>query len=93
MKKKSTRAKRRNIQLDAEAYRRLSEAKQNGETLSDVIRRLIPAPIDFDAWMKEIEAHPLSKRAAKAIMDHIERRGRYSTRSRILGVSRYRRAG
>ena len=55
------------ITIDTEAYRRLKNVKQNGESFSQTIKRVVHEPIDFKRWMDSIENDPLSDRAVAAV--------------------------
>jgi predicted CopG family antitoxin len=66
------------ISLDLEAYERLAHAKKQGESFSEVIKRLVPVPVDLEAWFREIERKPLSRRAAQAVEETVRDRSRRS---------------
>jgi predicted CopG family antitoxin len=68
------------ITIDAEAYRRLKHVKQNGESFSQTIKRVVHEPIDFKQWMTSIEKDPLSDRTVEAIEAVVS--GRRSRRNR-----------
>ena len=55
------------ITIDMEAYRRLKRVKQETESFSQAIKRVVHEPIDFKQWMASIEKDPLSDEAAQAI--------------------------
>jgi predicted CopG family antitoxin len=55
------------ISIDTDAYRRLKNVKKEGESFSEVIKRVVQAPIDFERWMKSIESDPLSDEAIEAV--------------------------
>lgn len=80
------------ISIDLEAYRRLKKVQQNGESFSQVIKRVVPEPFDFDQWISEIRKHPLSKKAVAAIEAQIASRGKGARRN-VRGLPRYKRAG
>jgi predicted CopG family antitoxin len=75
------------ISIDTEAYRRLKHVKQNGESFSQTIKRVVHEPIDFKQWMKSIEQDPLSDDAAEAIEAVVSGRRKRPNRSRFLGPS------
>jgi len=66
------------ISLDLEAYERLVQARKDGESFSEVVKRLVPPPIDLDAWFRDMTRKPLSERAAKAIEEQAGGRSRRS---------------
>ena len=68
------------ISVDLEAYERLRIAKLPGESFSQVIRRLLPAPVDLDAWFAVLDRDPLDPRTEESVRAVVEGRGR---RSRI----------
>jgi len=55
------------ITIDTEAYRRLKKVKQEGESFSQAIKRVVQEPIDFERWMKSIENNPVSDEALDAV--------------------------
>jgi len=72
----------KSITIDLEAYERLSAARRDNESFSQVIKRTVPRPFDLDAYLKELEEHPMSDKAADAIEEHVRRRHEPSTRER-----------
>ncbi len=62
------------ISIDAEAYSRLKKAKRKEESFSEVIKRLVPVPFDFDAWLKELKKHPFSDEFVEAVEEQIANR-------------------
>jgi predicted CopG family antitoxin len=75
------------ITIDSEAYRRLRQLKQNGESFSETIKRMAPHLIDFDQWMAAIEKNPLSDVAIKAVEKAISGRRRRRNRRPWRGVA------
>ena len=75
------------ITIDTEAYRRLKHVKQNGESFSQTIKRVVHEPIDFKHWMKSIEKDPLSDRAVKAVEAVIAGRRDRQNRRRSRGAA------
>jgi len=55
------------IRIDTEAYRRLCCVRKQGESFSQVIKRVLHEPIDFERWMAGVESDRLSEKAAKAV--------------------------
>jgi predicted CopG family antitoxin len=55
------------ITIDMEAYRRLKRVKQETESFSQTIKRVVQAPVDFEEWMASIEKDPLSDEAVRAV--------------------------
>lgn len=80
------------ISIDLEAYKRLKQVQNKGESFSQTIKRVISPPIDLDRWFNEIQANPLSKEAIEAVEEQMAGRRRPMRRS-TGGVSRYKRAG
>jgi predicted CopG family antitoxin len=72
------------ISIDIEAYRRLKSVKENGESFSQTIKRIVRPPIDFEKWMASLERDPLSDRAVEAVEAVVRARrdGRNRRRSR-----------
>lgn len=66
--------RRRTISIDLMAYERLVKVKREGESFSEVIKRIVPKPVDLDAWFREMDANPLSRRAVRAIEEAVRRR-------------------
>ena len=62
------------IRIDLDAYRRLEDVKQDGESFSQTIKRVVHKPIDFDEWMSSFDKDPLSDEAVRAIETVISRR-------------------
>ncbi len=62
------------ISIDHEAYSRLKQVQQDGESLSQTIKRLVPRPVDWDALFRDIEQNPLSAKAAAAIKRQVKSR-------------------
>ena len=71
----------KSISLDSEAYRRLQKAKRKNESFSQVIKRVVPLPFDFDAWIKSMEAEPFSEDFIAAVEEQIANRSRPSNRN------------
>ncbi len=64
------------ISIDVQAYERLAKVKREGESFSEVIKRIVPRPVDLDAWFREMDRNPLSRRALRAVEDAVRRRSR-----------------
>jgi len=75
------------ITIDTEAYRRLKSVKQNGESFSQAIKRVVQRPIDFKQWMRSIEKDPLTDRAVEAVERTIAGRRDRRNRRRSLGAA------
>jgi predicted CopG family antitoxin len=71
----------RTISIDLEAYDRLSQARRNGESFSEIIKRTVPGPFDVDAWLKELRRNGVSDATADAVEKHVAARRRRSRRS------------
>lgn len=72
----------KSITIDLEAYERLVDARRDNESFSQVIKRTVPRPFDLDAYLRELEEHPMSDKAADAIEEHVRRRHEPSMRER-----------
>ena len=70
------------ITIDIEAYERLRKHRRDNESFTEIIKRLVPEPIDLEAWFGAIDDTPLSRRAVKAIEERLEERARASSRTR-----------
>jgi predicted CopG family antitoxin len=68
------------ISIDLEAYERLKSVRHEHESFSQVIKRVVKSPFDFDAFVISVEKYPLSEEAVAAIEEHIERRHQPSQR-------------
>ena len=72
----------KSITVDLEAYNRLKKAKRENESFSETIKRVVPKPFDFDAWLETMRHNGLSDKCAEAVERHVATR---------LGRSRQRR--
>lgn len=70
------------ITIDMEAYKRLKSVRNDKESFSQVIKRVVRTPLDVKVLQKRLSANPLSSKALKAIEKHVEHRHRPSRRSR-----------
>jgi predicted CopG family antitoxin len=64
------------ISIDVDAYERLARAKRDGESFSEVIKRIVRPPVDLDAWFREMDRKPLSRKAVRAIEQAVKARSR-----------------
>jgi len=70
------------ITIDLEAYERLKAHKQENESFSQTIKRLLRPPFDLDEYLKRIRANPMSKEAIDAVEEQIRRRRAPENRAR-----------
>ena len=70
------------ISIDMAAYERLTSARRGNESFSRVIRRLVPAPLDVDAFLAGLDAAPIGDAAVKAVERHERARHAPSARKR-----------
>lgn len=68
------------ISIDTEAYRRLAKSRRNGESFSEIIKRIVPEPFDLDAWLSAVRRNGISDAAADAIERHVATRRQRSRR-------------
>ncbi|MEI8374323.1 MAG: antitoxin VapB family protein [Planctomycetota bacterium] len=62
------------ISIDLDAYERLRSVRRENESFSQIIKRVVKPPFDFNAWMKTIRENPLSEDALAAIEEQVESR-------------------
>jgi predicted CopG family antitoxin len=62
------------ISIDLEAYNRLKKVKNKNESFSQVIKRVVQAPFDFDAWLKKMAADPFSEEFVTAVEEQVKNR-------------------
>jgi predicted CopG family antitoxin len=68
------------VSIDLEAYERLRSVRQDKESFSQTIKRVVKPPFDFEAFRKRLEGLSLSDKAAAAIEQQIQNRRRPSSR-------------
>lgn len=66
------------ITIDIEAYRRLKQVKQEGESFSQVIKRKVRPDFNLDAWLKRLREAPLDKGFMRAVEEQVAGRSRRS---------------
>jgi predicted CopG family antitoxin len=70
------------ISIDLEAYERLRSVRQEHESFSQAIKRVVKPPFNVREYLKKIEECSLSDEAIAAIEEHIEQRHIPSNRER-----------
>jgi predicted CopG family antitoxin len=70
------------ITVDLEAYHRLKSVQRDHESFSETIKRVVPPPLNFEAFRRRLEGLSLSENAAQAIEEQVGRRHKASTRHR-----------
>lgn len=70
------------IVIDDEAYHRLVTAKREEESLSQTIKRVVPPPLDVEAWLKKLESDPASDEFVAAVEQQVANRQPGATRER-----------
>lgn len=75
------------ITIDTEAYDRLKRAKLKNESFSETIKRVVPKPFNFEAWVRKLEQNSLSDDALDAIEEEVARRDEPINRGRTRAVS------
>jgi predicted CopG family antitoxin len=68
------------ISIDIEAYERLRSVRQENESFSQTIKRVVKQPFDYEAFRKQLEGLSLSDAAAEAIEEQIRLRRQPSNR-------------
>jgi predicted CopG family antitoxin len=72
----------KSITVDLEAYNRLAKAKRGNESFSETIKRVVKAPPNLDAIMREMGKHPLSDDTVAAVEEIVASRRSRSRRKR-----------
>jgi predicted CopG family antitoxin len=62
------------ITIDTDAYNRLRKWKKPDESFSQVIKRVVPKPFDFNAWIKSMEEDPFSDQFSDAVEEQVAHR-------------------
>jgi predicted CopG family antitoxin len=62
------------IRIDLDVYERLNSVRRAHESLSQTLRRLVPAPVDIDALFERMATDPLAPEAVAAVEQQIAER-------------------
>ncbi len=62
------------ITIDLEAYERLKAHKQENESFSQTIKRLVRPCIDIEAFERRLSSFTMSKEAIEAVEEQVRRR-------------------
>jgi predicted CopG family antitoxin len=82
------------ISIDIEAYERLKKRKKEGESFSEAIKRLVPKPVDLNAFFRKLEANPVSEEFVAAVEQQIaQRRAPQNMRGWSNGMPGHKRSG
>jgi hypothetical protein len=80
------------ISIDLEAYNRLKKAKRKEESFSEVIKRVVPVPFDFEAWLKAMRKDPFSDEFTEAVEQQVANRRAPWNKRAANGEPRHQRS-
>lgn len=76
----------KSITIDLEAYERLRAARQANESFSQTIKRVVPKPLDVEAWLEKARANPLSQETVDAVEEYLQQgRGTRASKRKKAG--------
>ena len=70
------------ITIDLEAYDRLKRVKEDNESFSMTIKRVVRPPVDMEAWLRRVKRQTFSQSMVDAVEQQITGRRNLPRRER-----------